>query len=156
MPVLRKVDNYLCISYSHLLGESMLMVSVRGRVSYLITFWGLILALLLPMYGPWLDPTFAARQPYHNHLYLGEVNANHHSDSHDDHHHEEKDDCRSTLPDVINLPDQTIAQQLLLIWQPLLFTTMLPTDNGLIFTWQADGWRVPAIFLTPPERPPRS
>lgn len=135
----------------------MLIVSERGRVSYLLTYWGLILALLLPMYGPWLDPTFAARQPYHNHLYLGEVKADHHrSDTHHDHQHKEREtDCISWLPDVINLPDQTVTQQLLLLWQPFLFTTVIPTDDSLTFIWQADGWRVAAIFLTPPEHPPR-
>ncbi len=134
----------------------MMMFKVRGRVSHLFTLWGLLLALLLPMYGPWLDPTFAARQPYHSHIYLGEVDADHHhATSGHDHQSEEENDCISTLGRVINVPDQTLSQQLLLLWQPASVATILPADNGLSFTWQADGRRIAAIFLPPPDQPPR-
>lgn len=129
----------------------------RGRVPYIITLAGVLVTLLLPMYGPWLDPTFVGRQPFHNHIYLGEVDTeHHHPTSKHDHKIEESDkDCTPVLSDVISLPDGGVLQQLLMLWQPFPKLTVWSDDNSLSFHWQPDDRFVLAIFLTPPRRPPR-
>lgn len=90
------------------------MMSFKTRITHCLPFAGLLLALLLPMYGPWIDPTYATRQPYHTHLYLGGYDANHHHG--DQHHHGDpsKVNC-DPFSGVINLPDLTFFQPLLLL-----------------------------------------
>lgn len=130
----------------------------RGRVAYIITLVGVFITLLLPMYGPWLDPTFVSRQPFHNHIYLGQVDVDHHSTSTHDHKTKishEDEDCTQVLADVISLPDGGILQQLLMLWLPFQQVSIWPDDNSLSFRWQSDDRFVQAIFLTPPRRPPR-
>ncbi|MCI0399194.1 MAG: hypothetical protein L0332_18650 [Chloroflexi bacterium] len=79
----------------------------------------MLLALLLPVYGPWLDSNFAGRQPLHRHIYLGTVNLAHHSAPEPAGH---KDHSESDS-DVVNLPDQTAANQGGTLWLMLADVT---------------------------------
>lgn len=101
----------------------------------------LVVALLLPLYGPWVDFQFAARQPTHKHLYLGKVELDHHRSS--------------DSKDVVYLPDQGVTGQLLaFVFLPREQAIGLPDDRSLSFG-MADEFRSPKdAFLPPPDKPP--
>jgi hypothetical protein len=102
---------------------------------------GLVVVLLLPIYGPWVDLHFAAHQPNHKHLYLGKIDLHHHRNS--------------DSKDVVNLPDQDATGRILaLVCLPEEQAVGLPDDKGLFFGL-LDDYRSPQdAFLPPPERPP--
>ncbi len=99
--------------------------------------------LLLPVYGSWIDFRFAANQPSHKHIYLGQVDLNHHR--------------TSDTKDIVILPDQDATSQLTVL-------VNLPDDqivansanaNNLAMRL-ADEYLFPEnTFLAPPDHPPR-
>lgn len=129
----------------------------RGRAATLFTLWGTLLALLLPLYGSWLDPSFVGRLPFHNHIYLGEVAPHHHypdaSHAHAAANHEQT--CGQVLSGVVSVPDGGVMRQIFLVWQLYSPPAIVPANAALTFIWQAEHWLVRMIFLPPPHRPPR-
>jgi hypothetical protein len=126
--------------------------------TYLVTAI-MLLALLLPIYGPWLDFRFAERMPQHDHIFIGEVNLDHHNQ----HYHKHvptkmkhpKNDLQLPLPAVINLPDQDAA-----LWGLI----MLGCPNNRLSCQRLDTLRFPlvearynisAIVVPPLDQPPR-
>jgi len=120
----------------------------------------MLMAVLLPIYGPWLDFRFAGRMPQHDHIYIGEVNLDHHTEHHAHKHDRKKvqppHDCLELpLPAVINLPDQDAA--LLGLVQLTCFNNVLTfqrTDT-IGFPIVDVKYIISAIVVSPLDKPPR-
>ena len=118
----------------------------------------LVQALLLPIYGPWLDREFAARQADHKHLYFGKVDPNHHAhQSHD--RRASRDTHDETSDTVINLPNLDVTNQgqvlVLSFTEILSFLLAAAQDSSLIFTLADHTITSQGISRAPPHQPPR-
>lgn len=93
----------------------------------------MLLATLFPLYAPWLNHNFAAIQPGHQHLFVGEVAVVHHHASALaellPHPHE------APSSEVINLPN----------WLGRLAVMALPAGAVLLLGKLAEGW-ITAVF----------
>lgn len=118
----------------------------------------MILSVLLPMWGPWLDPSFAGRMPQHDHLRFGNYDPNHH------HGHEGHEETSQETPleryadllsSIVSIPDLDVSLQGLLL---LIVTGHVPAlhqpdtryilaGNGVLITH--------GITIKPPVMPPR-
>lgn len=104
---------------------------------------GLAAALLLPVYGSWIDVSYPAQQPTHKHVYLGKVDLDHH---------------RTAEPEnVVILPDQDAASQVVvLIDLPHVEVTAEKVEKGQLSFGLSDEYLSPEnTFLPPPDHPPR-
>lgn len=121
-----------------------------------------LLAILLPVFGPWLSVEVAALLPDHKHVYLGEV----HLDHHDHHAPAEKavriygpfplDPCRTEWSGVINLFNLDASGRGGIVL-PLQFGAaflLLAAAGTLAFIWQQDYCLKRGIAVLPSERPP--
>lgn len=112
-------------------------------------------ALLLPIYGPWLDQEFAGRQADHKHFYLGRVEVNHHA------HHGRADHHRPDEPanTVINLPNLDVTNQgqvlVLSFTEILSFLLAAARESSLVFTFTNHTVASQGISIPPPDQPPR-
>jgi hypothetical protein len=117
-------------------------------------------ALLLPIYGPLLNYDYAAGQPGHDHLYIGQVDLFHHADDSNgtitvavDEH-----GCPRRFGVVVNVPSQNASDS---AWS----ASLLPADTAallsanhcpdLAYSFQAHYLARQGIFIAPPEKPPR-
>jgi hypothetical protein len=98
---------------------------------------------LLPVYGSWVDVTYAGRQPGHKHIFLGKVNPYHHLNIDSD--------------DVVNLPDQdATSQPVILIFLPGSQLVIFSHESlNLAFNLLDDCLYPEDAFLPPPDHPPR-
>ena len=126
----------------------------------------LVQALLLPIYGPWLDRQFAARQADHKHLYFGKVDLNHHGHHGRDRHaghakrahapHGRADEPSNT---VINLPNLDVTNQgqvlVLSFTEILSFLLAAAQNSSLVFTLADHTITSQGISRAPPHQPPR-
>lgn len=114
-------------------------LTYRSRFVFLI----LAAALLLPVYGSWINVRYAAQQPTHKHIYLGKVDLNHHRTA--DH------------KDIVILPDQDAASQPVVsidLPNEQLAVRMTENDN-LSFGLSVEYLSPENTFLPPPDHPPR-
>lgn len=114
--------------------------TIYARILLLLT----TAVFLLPVYGSWVDATYAGRQPGHKHIFLGKVNPHHHL------YHEGDD--------VVNLPDQDAnSQPIILVFLPgsqlVLYS---PESLNLAFNLSDDYLYPEDTFLPPPDHPPRN
>jgi hypothetical protein len=115
-------------------------------------------AVCLPIYGPWINFRYAGWLPNHDHIYLGEVDANHHDNEgeHCQSHHDEHKACDKAGDPVINLPPDTLQQD------GFLFTLPVPADGWhdlpatLVYLWQRHQLACQGITIAPPTQPPRA
>ncbi|MGH2536781.1 MAG: hypothetical protein ACRDHL_05255 [Candidatus Promineifilaceae bacterium] len=117
----------------------------------------LALGVLLPIYGPWLDGNFAARQPAHDHLFLGDANP-HHGHSHDAPAAAGENGCLAACSVVVNLPGQDLAPHL----RALSFDlgapdgpAFEPAQSGIAFPLLVRLAAPGRIDLPAPDQPPR-
>lgn len=120
---------------------SRIRVSNRNRILLLLS----AAALLLPVYGSWVDFHFAEKLPTHKHIYLGKVDLNHH---------------RTTdSKDVIILLDQDATSRpvVVLVWLPGEQKTVnaAESDNTLQIGLFDDYPSPENAYLPPPDYPPR-
>lgn len=98
---------------------------------------------LLPVYGSWVDVTYAERQPAHKHIYLGNI---------DPHHHQS-----TAKNDVVNLPNQdATGQQVVLLFLPDI--QLVPNSaemSHLSFGLSEEYLSPEDAFLPPPDYPPK-
>ncbi|MCI0395415.1 MAG: hypothetical protein L0332_01315 [Chloroflexi bacterium] len=115
---------------------------ISKRLGWLLATWLTLQALLLPVYGPWLDVHFAGRQAYHDHLYLAGVNPRHH-DSPD-------------TGDMVNLPTRDAAQEgLFFMVPPAANGLLLALENSnLVFTLEEESLSLQDTAVPPLEKPP--
>lgn len=116
----------------------------------------MVTAVLLPIYGPWLDYRFAGWQPAHGHIYTGKVDLNHHRVAHrphPGHHHVEE--AEPAAHGVASVPNQDASYLgLFLPPGPHEAVWAIGQDDTLAFTL-FDMYRYPSLnFFPPPERPP--
>lgn len=103
----------------------------------------LLMAILLPVYGPWINGRFPAWQPDHDHIYLDEVDPHHpHTNS-------------ETPSDIIMLPGKNLFdKQLLIIAIPLDQVLLNPFDTPCVGFLGEQPLFPRLVFISPPERPP--
>jgi hypothetical protein len=127
----------------------------------------MLLALLLPIYGPWIDPGYVGRLPQHDHIYIGKIDPNHHHDHRDclrdaagsrSHAEEQspKERFAAFLATVISLPDQDAAQQSLVHLIHLDEVPSLQRFDTLWIPIEETNGIAHGIIINPPEEPPRS
>ncbi len=138
---------------------SALLLTGKWLRAHLVTTL-MLMAVLLPTYGPWLDFRFAERMPQHDHLYIGEVNLNHHAHHHTYKHVQPKvQSLRKPLalniPAVVNLPDQDSVLrglvQLICLHNVLTFQRIDTIGFPIV-----DAKHITSAIVVPPlEKPPR-
>jgi hypothetical protein len=115
----------------------------------------MVLLVLLPVYGSWLDEDFAALQPLHNHIFLDGIKPNHHlpGKSHTGSHSDNTADSDG----VINVPDQDVSGSGLLFLLFLSATMVIIPDgkNGLQTILTTHYTLLNGIFPPPLKQPPR-
>lgn len=106
----------------------------------------MILLVLFPMFGSWLNQDFAAFQPNHQHIFLDGVKPNHHEKHTSD-----------TADGVVNLPDQTAAiMGLVFMLFLMIVSDILPNGLGNLSSPLSNlHIRLSGIYIPPNIRPPR-
>jgi len=113
--------------------------TVRARIGLLLA----VIVFLLPVYGSWIDATYAAREPDHYHIYLGKIDPFHHRSS--------------PNGDVVNLPNQDATSQSVgLLLLPVGQLVRFSAESELLSFGLSDEYLSPEdTFLPPPDHPPR-
>lgn len=122
--------------------------------SHLFVVGWMLLAILFPLYAPWLNGNFAAVQPGHGHLYFGTPDLDHHASPLEElvpHPHQPD---TTTEPAVTNLPnlDLIVGTAVLLI-APLLIS--LAAMLTLFFHFHESQLGITLLATAPPHPPPR-
>lgn len=116
-------------------------------------------ALLLPIYGPWLDREFAARQADHKHIYTGKVDLHHHYDHPGHGRHALPTGNQETADTTVSLPNLDVAKQgqalLRSLSEILSFILAAARDSSLVFTLTDHTRASQGISIPPPSQPPR-
>jgi hypothetical protein len=114
----------------------------------------MVLLVLLPVYGSWLNQDFAALQPLHGHIFLEGFKPDHHPPGfqHPGGHGETVE-----ADGVVNIPGQDAAGLgLLILFFVGVAVVVLPgRENGLKFAFTAHYTLLKGIFPEPLEQPPR-
>lgn len=135
-----------------------LRLPLKRLPAHLITLTTLV-AVLLPTFGPWLDMEFAGWMPQHDHIYVGEINLDHHRGANDSpeysHHQEKQSETASPfITGVVNLPDQDATlQSLVLLVYPA--APLLPRIDAIWFPSGETCYTVCGIAIPPLDKPPR-
>ncbi|GAB4146904.1 MAG: hypothetical protein Fur0021_05330 [Candidatus Promineifilaceae bacterium] len=117
-----------------------------------------LVAVLLPTFGPWLDTDFAGWMPQHDHIYVGEINLDHHSASEDSPKHNWHEEKRSEpafpfITGIVNLPDQDVTlQSLVLLVYPA--SPLLQRIDTIWFALCETCYTVCGIAIPPLDKPP--
>jgi len=114
----------------------------------------MVQAVLLPLYGSWFDRDFAGRRPDHDHIYLGEVDLNHHhaNDNHR-HEHDTKTSCIEQNDIIFLADDDTLGQGWAFVLPPSTLshlgsdTPSFPLCDTLLSHL--------LLFIPPLEKPPQ-
>lgn len=108
----------------------------------------MLLAVLFPLYAPWLNSNYAALQPGHDHLYLGKPTPEHE-------HGLSTSNSAAGGTKVTNLPNlaATAETAVFLITPFLPFLLALPLARFFLF--EAPHLGVTLFILSPPIMPPR-
>jgi hypothetical protein len=113
------------------------------KFAFYLLFLLAVQALLLPILGPWLDYDFAQYQPQHKHIYLDNINLN---------HHENEDSS------VVNLPTLEVVSRGSGIHE-LLFDliSILPAESESKLAFSLLNIYLPSqsASLPLPDKPPR-
>lgn len=115
------------------------------------------MAVLLPTFAPWLDVHFAGRMPQHDHIFIGEVNLDHHHRGQDDKHEKEPpvpEQPALFLTGVVNLPDRDAAPQN----AAAVVCPAFPLWQRIDAIWFPVGetrYTVCGLTVPPPDKPPR-
>ncbi|MEM7115202.1 MAG: hypothetical protein AAF614_22370 [Chloroflexota bacterium] len=115
----------------------------------------MLLAILTPLYAPWLNSNYAALQPGHKHLYQGKPNLDHHTSPLEEllpHAHEAE---AAEADEVTNLPNLDAAggTAVLVLVSLLLIPFAVPLTHFYFFRERSLG--VTLFSDTPPNPPPR-
>lgn len=124
---------------------------VSGTIAFVM-----VQALLLPLYGSWLNSQFAAIQPNHKHIYVGIADPNHpHSLSISHQHDSEK--AETSDSDVISVPNQDASQSITVLFSTFdgLAALTAPDHPSLVFSLEADYLLSALVYHAPPVEPPR-
>lgn len=113
----------------------------------------MVLLVLLPVYGTWLDEDFAALQPEHGHIYLDGVKIDHHPAGW---RHPGEHDETADSDGVVNVPDQdVVGLGLVLLFFVGVAVAMPGRETGLHFVLNAYYTLLKGICPEPLEQPPR-
>jgi hypothetical protein len=120
----------------------------------------MLMAVLLPTYGPWLDFRFAGRMPQHDHIFIGEVNLDHHTEYHAHKHNRKKvrsryDCLELPLLAVVNLPNQDAALQGLVQLTCLHNVVTFQRIDTIRFPIVDVKYIISAVVVSPLDTPPR-
>lgn len=119
----------------------------------------LLIALMMPLLAAWVQVDLARFQPHHAHIYLGEVNLDHHGSEHA--HATAVPFPHRHLPThfhppnmVVNVPDfAALASFYLLLPVTTLLLIALYATLGMRL--EETVWLVQSISPAPPTEPPR-
>lgn len=125
---------------------------------------GLVLVILFPITASWVNPYYAAVQPGHDHVYLGEIEPGHHHRpipsqlahhpaSSNDH---PEDPAESASSDIIFLPDNTANQAGLFLIGCLYAALILNRLDTLGTNLLALGYKIQTLSFPPSLPPPRT
>jgi hypothetical protein len=119
----------------------------------------MVQAILLPVYGPWLNRHFIEWQPTHAHIYLGKIDLDHHAIQlacarNSEHHHADEAACNGESS-VVSLPNQDIAGKTLALSPPHKGAILATKGEVLLFTFVESYIRQRILFVLPLEKPPR-
>lgn len=126
---------------------------IKQQLLRLIT-WLMLFGLVYPLLAPWLDPSFAVRNPNHEHVYLEEVVPIHHHalpPQLTDHAHDAVPN--PLADDIIFLPD---SDSLNSSGATIIHITTLPTVihyEALALTNSGPQYAI-NLFYTSPQTPP--
>lgn len=135
---------------------------VQRHISHLSSL-GLVLVILFPITASWVNPYYAAIQPVHDHVYLGEIEPGHHRRpilSQLAHHpassngHPE-DQAESANSDIIFLPDTNANQAGLFLIGCLYAALIINRLDTLGTNLVAPGYKIQTLSLPPSLPPPR-
>ncbi len=129
------------------------LLAGRWVRAYLVTLF-MLAAVLLPIYGPWLDAHFVERLPQHDHIFIGEIDPHHHNHDHAGapHHHDCLDFPSSA---VASVPDQDAALRGLALWLwPDNALSFQPADTFGFPIWETSQ-PVAGTIVPPLDEPPR-
>jgi hypothetical protein len=120
----------------------------------------MVQAILLPVYGPWLNRHFSEWQPSHAHIYFGEIDLDHHAvqlacTRNSEHHHADEAACKGES-DVVSLPNQDVAGKTLALSPPHKDASLAMKDDVLLFTFVESYVLHQILFIPPPDKPPRA
>jgi hypothetical protein len=76
----------------------------------------MILSVLLPVWGAWLNPSFAGQMPQHDHLHFGDYDSDHHHRLETHRHTKPEKEApleryASLLSSIVNMPDLDTSLQ---------------------------------------------
>jgi hypothetical protein len=114
----------------------------------------MIQSVLLPLYAAWFDHNFARWQPGHNHIYLGEVDLDHHhGENTDDHHHHERS-ASCVEDEIIFLPNSHTLGQDWVFVSPA--SMLLSLGDTPFFSLHNRLLNHLLLFIPPLDKPPQA
>ena len=138
------------------------MIAVSGQRKDLTARWLatglLLLAALLPVYGPWVQPDFAGRMPRHKHVHFGQYDPGHHHEAAEPANASGKESAverfAELLSSIIFLPDYDVTFEAL-FGLFLLAAMLLILDAAIYSTVDVRHLSAAGICVAPAEIPPR-
>lgn len=160
MPLLGFVNPYL-LGYNPV--DMVTLQRTKEQFALYLQIFFMIQAILLPVYGPWLDSGFAAYLPYHDHIYLGQVDPDHDHHPNRPHSHEAplRNDSKTGrvkilfLDVIIYLPNREANYQAVIFLTSLDDLLDLFIPNSLVFPVTDDLHEVYGLSVPPLKHPPR-